>query len=350
MTMAEKITDIDRNFAASEETFGFRYVDIRTTSAGFYGLAEGEYNRIPQQRLGGISEGVSYLSRHTSGGRIRFRTTARRMGIRMRLGAPAQDYFMPHMALTGIAGMDIFVGNRNAATLKPQLKSDLVTGEFQLEEGEEEKTVTLYLPLYAEVISVEAGLAEGERILPPADYAEPGRIVFYGSSITQGGCASKPADSYPAMAAGWLDCDFLNLGFSGNAKGERKLAELIAALPMDCFVYDYDHNAPDAKWLAETHLPFLKVILDQRPDLPVIIMSRPELKSSVDIRRSIIIQDTCKWASDRGNRVWFLDWKALLGADARCSCTVDGTHPNDLGFYRMARAVYEPLKQALAVR
>ena len=90
----------------------------------------------------------------------------------------------------------------------------------------------------------------------PTPYVVEKPIVFYGSSITEGGCASRVTNAYPALLSKWLNADYINLGFSGSAKGEIPVAEFIAEQSMSAFVYDYDHNAPNPEHLAATHEAF----------------------------------------------------------------------------------------------
>ncbi len=127
---------------------------------------------------------------------------------------------------------------------------------------------------------MELGFPEGITPEKPAPYRMEKPVLFYGSSITQGGCASRPGNCCSAMVSRLLDCMIWNLGFSGNAKGEAELAEYIANVPLGAMVYDYDHNAPSADHLERTHLPFLRTILEKQPELPVVIVSRPDYISA----------------------------------------------------------------------
>ena len=107
---------------------------------------------------------------------------------------------------------------------------------------------------------MEVGIDDDAEFLaaPAQKYEKP--VCFYGSSITQGGCASKPGNSYNAMLARWLDFPQVNLGFSGNGKGEDTMAEYIASLDMSAFVYDYDYNAPTTEHYEATHDRFYRII------------------------------------------------------------------------------------------
>lgn len=345
--MAKRLEEIDPNLRSVPLEDGLCFADVRTTGAVVCGLAEGEYVRLPAHIRALASQKLLHLQTNTSGGRVRFITDSRRLGIRLQL---TDADGLPHMAYSGYGGIDCYVGEgadaRYAATRWPALGETLLATEIPL--PGEKTLVTVYLPLYDGVRTLELGVEPGAVILPPTPYSRPTPIVFYGSSITQGGCAGRPSNTYCALVSRWLDSDFRCLGFSGCAKGEPWMAEYIAGLPMSCFVYDYDHNAPSPENLRQTHRPFLETILDRNPELPVVALSKPNPDlTGPDRERREIVRETCRWARAQGARIWFVDGDTLLGTEGRENCTVDGIHPNDLGFWRMAKAVYPSLCAAL---
>ena len=348
--MMKRLDEIDPNLKAVPLENGLLFQDIRHTPARIYGLIEGEYARLPAALRPLASEKLLPLQYNTSGGRVRFLTDSRRLGLRM-LASDANG--LPHMAYSGYAGIDCFLGEgpapRYLATRWPPLGERLLESEIPLPGAL--SLVTLYLPLYDGIERLEIGLEPGASLLPPSPYTHEQPIVFYGSSITQGGCASRTSNTYCALVSRWLDSNFFSLGFSGSAKGEPWMAEYIAGLSMSCFVYDYDHNSPSPEYLRQTHRPFLETILSRNPDLPVVALSRPNPDlSGPDAERREIVRETCAWAAAQGARIWFVDGAFLLGDKGRDSCTVDGIHPNDLGFWRMAEAVYPCLQEALQPR
>ena len=140
----------------------------------------------------------------------------------------------------------------------------------------------------------------------------------------------------------------INLGFSGSAKGEPKIAELIASLDLAAFVYDYDYNAPTTEHLKKTHEPFFKIIRKAKPNLPIIMLSRVSYPSD---DRVAVIRATYENAKKAGDKnVYFIDGRDLF-KDADISyLTVDGCHPNDLGFYLMFKNTLPTLKQAIGVK
>jgi len=203
----------------------------------------------------------------------------------------------------------------------------------------------LYLPLYNGLKELLIGVAPGVVLQQGRKPKITKPILFYGNSVTQGGCACKAGSSYTTILARRLDAPQINLGFSGNGKGEPLMAEYIASLPMSVFVMDYDHNAPTVEHLAATHEPFFKIIREKNPDLPVVMLSRCsfpfEPERSVPYRE--VIERTYNNAVAAGDQnVYFVNGQTLFGETDRDLCTVDNAHPNELGFLRMANAL-EPL-------
>ena len=146
--------------------------------------------------------------------------------------------------------------------------------------------------------------------------------------------------SYQAIVSRKFDYDYINLGFSGNAKAEDEIAEYISNLDMSVFVYDYDYNAPSEEHLRRTHEKMFKTIRKKQPFLPVIMMSRPKyyLTDAEQERRSIIEITYKNAVSARDKNVYLIDGEALTEL-CKDEGTVDGTHPTDFGFVSMANAV-----------
>jgi hypothetical protein len=146
-----------------------------------------------------------------------------------------------------------------------------------------------------------------------------------------------------------FDCNFVNLGFSGSGRGEREIAEYIAGLDMQIFVYDYDHNAPSIDHLRNTHERMFKIIRQAQPDLPIILMTCTSMPHCVDDRdgRKKVIYETYRNAVNAGDtNVYFIDGSRIFeecGYDA----TVDGAHPNELGFSRIAKTVGDVIEKIL---
>lgn len=302
-----------------------------------------------------VNGGALWLAHCTAGGAIRFRTNSPCLTLRAKLWYTND---MNHMPRGGSAGFDLYQRNADGkeqylSTAHPSaanLQGELFETKLGTVNGNAFADFTLYLPLYSGVESLELGIAPGSELLPPPPQAFTKPVVFYGSSITQGGCASRPANNYTTMLCRAIDAPQVNLGFSGSAKGEIAVAEAIAELEMTAFVFDYDHNADSVDDLKQTHEPFFQKIRAAHPDLPIIIITSPPKTSPFPKERREVIKATCDRAAAAGDKkVWFIDGAELFGEAGINYCTVDGVHPNDLGFYQMYLRVLPTLKTALGM-
>jgi len=353
----KRIAEIDKNFDTQSSTdIKLAYYDVKSgvfEISGFpWFCKNNSFCRLDINSLNILSEGVQYLAWNTAGGAIRFASDSTALAVKVEL-ASGED--MPHMPRSGSSGIDIYVGSgknkRHFGTAMPGSGEKSYQAVF---EGlnREMREWTLYMPLYNGVMNLHVGLEPGSRLEKPSPYTIQKPVVFYGSSITQGGCASRPGNAYTHIICRWMDANMVNLGFSGNAKGEPEMANLIASLQMSAFVLDYDHNAPDADHLAITHEAFFNIIRNAQPELPVIIVTKPDFDSNPEInalRRKVIYKTYRNALNNNDSNVYFVDGQTLFGEKDRDACTVDGCHPNDLGFMRMAERIYPVLKQALNI-
>ena len=211
-------------------------------------------------------------------------------------------------------------------------------------QGRKKREFILYFPLYNDVVSLSVFLDKDAKIYEPQKYRDVKPILYYGASIDQGGCATRPDSSYPAMISKWNDIDFINLCFSGNCKGEPLMAEYAAGIDCSLFFMAYDGNAPTAEFLRKTHYKFYEIYRQRRKDVPIVFLSVPHDSRPDWKERQEVITETCRKARENGDEnVYFIDGHVLFGDKDREICTVDGVHPNDLGFYRMAEKIYEKL-------
>ena len=353
------IAKIDKNFelpkAEREDIEWFDVQAMHNMVFGvFYDEKAGRYNRVPQEIADTVNEGVAYLCKHTAGGRLRFRTNSTYIALK---GLLDNIPFMFHMPATGSHGFSIYCNNffsgpfiSNPEWHQGNMKSGenniaFASGKELTLEGIKE--IEIYFPLYNGVKLLYVGIQKGCTIEQARDYKYKKPVVYYGNSVTQGGCASHPGNDYQGHLSRWLDCDYINLGFSGNGKGEPEIAEYLASLSASVFVLDYDFNAPSVEHLQKTHYPLYKTIRDKNPDTPIIFISRP-VKLRDYVERRAVIYDTYQKAKKDGDKnVWFIDGITLFGDKDADACTVDCVHPNDLGFYRMAEGIRPVLEEAL---
>ena len=209
--------------------------------------------------------------------------------------------------------------------------------------------MTLNLPRYAGLKELYIGLREGSRLEQARDYRTEKPLVFYGSSITQGECASRPGNTYEDIISRELDANYINLGFSGNARAEQPVCDYIAGLDMSVFILDYDHNAPDAAYLEKTHYNIYKTVRRAQKDLPIVMVSRPNPALTEDNRRRLdIIKATYNKAKSEGDKnVYLVPGNEFMRGYSADSWTVDDTHPNDFGMVLMAKRLQSVLKPLL---
>lgn len=354
-----KLSEIDKNFAVETkiQREGIKFYSCAEQPFKLYGLlkpcAEHDfYSRMKRETAERISEGVDILSTNTAGGRVRFKTNSAYIAIH----AVMHNVQMgEHFPLTGTAGFDMYEKRDGRETYIKTFVPPLNVRETGGYEGiaelsdRREREITINFPLYSGVKALYVGIEDTAVLEPAEEYALPLPIVYYGSSITQGGCASRPGNSYQAMLSRRFDCDYLNLGFSGSARAEKLMAEYIAELDMSVFVYDYDHNASDIAYLIETHERMFKIIREKNPNLPIIIVSRPDVSGAEDTdKRFSVIEKTYINAKHGGDeQAYLIDGRSIMRGIADDSGTVDGVHPNDLGFYCMARSIGDVLERIL---
>lgn len=349
------ITAVDPNFLIPKTNLpqDLRFFSVADHPSLVFGLLRQEncFRRLPEEIALAVSDGVYQLHWHTAGGRIRFCTNSRRLAIAARLNHVSK---MPHFAFSGSIGFDLYekIDGKHifmGAAIPPLDIQDHLECFWELD-GDDTHELTLHLPLYSGVDELYIGIDENATVTPAPAYTHSKPVVYYGSSITQGGCASRPANAYPNLLSLLLDCDQVNLGFSGNARAEDAMADYISKLEMSVFVFDYDYNAPNEAHLAATHEKMYQKIRSAQPDLPIIFMSMPKrnpLEEATRQRRLEIIRQTYvnAVASGDGN-VYLIPGEELLG-DCAEMATVDNCHPNDLGFYMMAQALKPILSRLL---
>lgn len=356
--MSRDISEIDKNMAVKNEKSGKEIVfyDVRREPFDVYGLYDYKnqsvFKRLPDEIGKNTNEGVATLYLNTAGGRVRFCTDSQYIAIRVRYTDIAH---FPGFPTTGAAGIDLYVdfpdgGSRYCHMFVPEwdFKEGLLESKVKLS-SREKRYFTLNLPSYSSVSELFVGVSEDAYVGGGLKYKNELPLVFYGSSITQGGCSSRPGNIYQNVISRRMGLDYINLGFSGSGRAEDIIVDYMAGLPMCAFVSDYDHNAPNAEHLRATHCKMYQKIRAAHPDIPYIMISRHDFDSEYDkniLRRDVII-DTYRYARERGDtNVYYIDGASIYRGPYSEMCTVDKTHPNDLGFALLADAIGAELLRA----
>jgi lysophospholipase L1-like esterase len=327
--------------------------DARITVNGLPWLAEnkGELIRLPIRRQAELPPAVWNLGQSPSGGRIRFRTDSTKVAIKLAYPSPPN---MANMHAFGQTGVDLYVdGVYRSTAIAPKDAADSKPVEHVFFENlpRHERELTLYLPLYKPVKVLGIGLDADAKITAPRRFAVAKPVVFYGTSITQGGCASRSGLSYQAILGRRLNLDFINLGFSGNGKGEPLVANTVAEIDASAFVLDFSQNNPTVESLREVYEPFLQTLREKHPKTPIIAITAiatSRESARLDGMREHV-RDVVGRRIAAGDRLLTLvEGATLLGA-GQLDGLVDGVHPNDLGFYWMAEGLAPHVAKALGL-
>ncbi len=345
----KSIKDIDKNFEikTSIDIKGIRFFDPKEAPFKIHGVSyvDGAYRRLPEEIAAATSDSVKWLSVNTAGGRVRFMTDSPYVAVQTKMASVAK---MAGFAMTGSSAFDIYAENADgyvyANSLMPYFDfSDGYESVIFLPGNTAEnkmREITLNFPLYSSVEELYVGIDGDSRLEAAPDYKISCPVVFYGSSITQGGCASRPGNAYQCLLSRKFGFDFVNLGFAGSALAEDAIADYISTLETPLFVYDYDYNAPNVAHLEATHEKMFLKFRETHPETPVIFMSKPvHYLNADDAARLEVIRKTYNNALARGDRNVYLVSGPELMELAGCEGLVDACHPNDLGFGSMARAL-----------
>ena len=313
------------------------------------------YERLPASCQGISREPLWYLGRNSAGLAVRFRSDS--PYIRAKWTSMFGNT-MNHMTETGVRGLDLYILQdgewRFAGSGRPtEMTTDaLLVGGMSREERE----YMLYLSLYDGVTSLAIGIDESSSIESPA-VDNPSRerpVVMYGTSILQGGCASRPGMAHTNILGRMLGREVINLGFSGNAFLDLEIARLMASVEAPgAFVLDYVPNA-SAELIGEKGEEFFRILRDAHPDVPVIFVEDPEFPHSafdMGIRNEVTKKNAAQKAlfgklkADGEKNIYYVSSKGMIGDDGEA--TVDGIHFTDLGMRRYAEYLYPVLESAL---
>ena len=335
---------------------GYIYLNVKNQPFALGGVLNpndnyGEYYRLDASKKEIYSDANRGLAECTSGGSVRFATDAAEISLRATLRGALVG--MMHFANRGVYGFDIYIGtgtNRKYCSAPMQfLTGDPNFHQDVIQLGAGVKEVQINFPLYGGVKDIEIGFPKKSRVGTPTPRTN-GAVAFYGSSITQGGCVSRPANSYAMIICRALDADCCNYGFSGSGLGELAVAEHIATRDLACFVMDYDFNAPTLEHLQATHEPFFKLFREKQPNTPVVFVVHPYYGTPTqeDKARRDLVYTTYQNAINAGDEnVYFVDSTPFFPTEMNDLYTVDYLHPNDLGQMYMARAIFPAVKKAI---
>ena len=317
------------------------------------------FDRFPAKAEASLRKAVWDLSRHSAGMVARFATDSPVVKVRYQLSSPRLA--MNHMPATGVSGVDLYARTEGgdlrwvnvSRPTKTSVEATLANGIDSLSSSNSEpesREFALYFPLYNGVEKLEIGIEKSAKLKPMLARKKP--IVFYGTSIMHGACASRPGMSISSILGRRLNRPVVNLGFSGNGKMELPVADLIGELDPSVIAVDCLPNM-NGKLVSERAVPFVKRLRKYHPEIPILLVEDRAMTNSVFYQRSKDFHQQNRASLEAAyqsllaageNNIFYLDGQKLLGSDGEGA--TDGSHPSDLGMVRYADA-YEPVLRSI---
>jgi hypothetical protein len=313
----------------------------------------GYFDRLPAAAEKTVTQNVWKLSRDSAGMMVRFKTDASALHVHYKL--TKSNIAMPHMPATGVSGVDFYARDESGTwrwvmVSKPAAQEVRVEVIKGLAPGMREYAA--YLPLYNGVEMLKIGVSKGARFEGLAPRQRP--VVFYGTSITHGACASRPGMVHSAILGRRLDRPVLNLGFSGNGRMDSAVGDFLCQVDASVYVIDCLPNMGPADVTAKC-VPLVQQIRSARPETPIVLVEdrrftndwiTPAKKKFHDENHAAL---KAAWDSLKKlgvKNLYYIEGDALYGTDTEGA--TDASHANDLGFMRQADLFEPVLRKALA--
>ena len=316
------------------------------------------YDRLPANVTTNVNGGVRAMKHHTSGMLFRFRTDSKRLTVRWVPYSPRLA--MDHMPSTGVSGIDVYRFDKKSGSwryLKTGRIMDAKNGgslSFRWTPGD---ACIVNLPLYNGVKSFAIGIDPTAKItaLGPRKSGIDKPVVFYGTSITHGGCCSRPGLCFVNRVGRDLDVPVVGLGFSGQGVMECEMSEHLARIDASCYVLDCLWNMA----LSEKQRPgrsvegnyerFIRNLRAKRPDVPIVMAEHSNVYGNAKDEKDVFIRRLYgKLVEEGWQNLVYLPNDEMYTGDYEG--TVDGVHPNDLGMQSMANAFGKAVKSALHIK
>lgn len=312
-------------------------------------VKENRYDRLPASHKEIVRKAVWDLSKASAGLSIRFYSNTTSISVKWTV---LNNNKMNHMAETGIKGIDLYFNNKGNWQYLNTARPKDIENEFLLinNMSNEMREFKMYLPLYDGIANIEVGIDSSSVIKKPLK-SNRKSIVFYGTSITQGGCASRPGMAHTNIISRKLNIDCLNFGFSGNGKMEQPINELISELNPTFYVIECLPNM-NVEQITNRTIPLVKTIREKHPETAIVFVENfiyepsilnKEMDLNIDKKNTALKTEFTKMIEGGFDNIFYIDSKNATGDDHEG--TVDGVHFTDLGFIRYANYLIEKFIQ-----
>jgi len=313
-------------------------------------LKENRYDRLPALYKEIVREPVWDLSKHSSGLSIRFLSNSSIITAKWEV---LNNFSMDHMPDTGIKGVDLYFKNNDKWQYINTGRPVGFKNEYKLVENmdNELREYKLFLPLYDGIINIEIGVDSLSYVKKP-ERNEKKPIIFYGTSITQGACASRPGMAHTNIISRKLDRDVINFGFSGNGRMEQPIAQLISNSNPIFYVIECMPNMYPPDLVSSNTIPLVDTIRSKDPDTPIILvdlftsplttLDKNAIRGTIEMNNALKAQYD-KMIKNGYNNIIYLESQNALGTDFEG--TVDGVHFTDLGVIRYSDVLIEKFKE-----
>ena len=302
-------------------------------------LKENRYDRLPASYKKIVREPVWDLSKHSSGLSIRFLSNSSVITAKWEV---LNNFSMDHMPDTGIKGVDLYFKDNDEWQY---INTGVPVGfnnEYKLVENmdNELREYKVFLPLYDGIKNIEIGVDSLSYVKKPKSN-EKKPIIFYGTSITQGACASRPGMAHTNIISRQLDRDVINFGFSGNGRMEQPIANLISDSNPIFYVIECMPNMYPPDLVSNNTIPLIDTIRAKDSDTPIILvdlftspitaLDKNAIRGTIEMNNALKTQYD-KMINNGYNNIIYLETQSALGNDFEG--TVDEVHFTDLGFIR----------------
>ena len=351
------IAKYDRNMSVEGivVTNGLKWIDGRLLpiEGRAFDDTEHYYDRLPANVTTNVNGGVRSMKHHTAGMQFRFSTDSKRLVFKW---VPYnQGLSMDHMPSTGVSGIDVY--RFDAAKGRwAYVRTGRITSPNggSLDLGWTPGTPCLVnLPLYNGVRSFSLGVEPAASVTPlqPRKSGVDKPVVFYGTSITHGGCCSRPGLSFVNIVGRDLDVPVVNLGFSGSGVMEFEMSEHLARIDASCYVLDCLWNMAirgTPRSVEANYEPFIRNLRAKRPDVPIVMAEQCDVYCGGPNDKDKYIKALYdKLVAEGWKNLVYLPMDGMYTGDLEG--TVDGCHPNDWGMMSLARAFGGAVRKALGL-